>query len=412
MRVVYLHQYFLTPDMAGGTRSYEMARRLVRDGHEVHMVTTDREPAGNGPRWRETHEAGIHVHWARVPYRNDMGFLARMRAFLTFAFASIGRAAALRGDVILATSTPLTIAIPALVVSAWKRVPFVFEVRDMWPDVPIAIGALRNPLLVWLARRLELITYHRARRVIALAPGFKDDIVAKGIPAEKVSVISNGCDLELLATASGESAPRRDYPWLGHRKLVLFAGTVGQVNGVDYLVRLAARVRAIDPEIRFVVIGEGRDVPKVRQRAAEAGLLDTSFFLFDAMPKRQIVPWLHAANLFVSLFTGPRVLWKDTVQNKFFDALAAGKPIASNFDGWQARLAERVGIGLTLDPTDDEGTAHRLVAALQNDDWLAGVPVRAAALARGEFDREHLYQKLRVLLESVVSRAGSDIAMA
>ena len=116
MRVIYLHQYFLTPDMAGGTRSYEMARRLVQAGHEVHMITTDQRADAAGAAWRESDVAGTHVHWARVPYRNEMGFAARVRAFLHFAIASTRRALALRGDVILATSTPLTIALPALIV--------------------------------------------------------------------------------------------------------------------------------------------------------------------------------------------------------------------------------------------------------------------------------------------------------
>ena len=228
------------------------------------MLTADQRLDATGPSWRESVEAGIRVHWARVPYRNEMGFVARLQAFLHFAVASTRRASKLGGDVILATSTPLTIALPALVVSAWKGIPFVFEVRDSWPDVPIAIGALRNPLLVWIARRLELVTFRRASHVIALAPGLKDDIVAKGIPAEKVSVIPNGCDLDLFAGTSRGASPRDELAWLGDRTLVLFAGTIGLVNGVDYLVRLAAATRPLDSEIRFVVIGGGREADRVR----------------------------------------------------------------------------------------------------------------------------------------------------
>src|SRR5438105_2807505 len=184
MRIVYLHQYFVTPDMAGGSRSYEMARRLVAAGHEVHMVTSDQRPQPAKARWREALHAGIHVHWTPIPYDNVMGYGRRIRAFLAFAWRAAHKAAALRGDVVFATSTPLTIAIPA-VYAAWRsRAPMVFEVRDLWPAVPIAIGAIRNPLIKWAALRLERFAYRHAARVVALAPGMRGEIAATGYPVE------------------------------------------------------------------------------------------------------------------------------------------------------------------------------------------------------------------------------------
>src|SRR5205823_13311940 len=142
MRIVYLHQYFVTPQMAGGSRSYEMARRLVAAGHDVHMVTSDRDAADAHAPWRHSVEAGIHVHWTPIAYDNRMSYGERMRAFLRFAWRAARKAVALRGDVVFATSTPLTIAIPAVYAARRLRVPMVFEVRDLWPEVPIAIGAI------------------------------------------------------------------------------------------------------------------------------------------------------------------------------------------------------------------------------------------------------------------------------
>jgi len=202
-----------------------------------------------------------------------------------------------------ATSTPLTIAIPALLVSFWKRIPFVFEVRDMWPDVPIAIGAIRNPILVWLARWLERMTYRRAAHVVALAPGMREDIIAKGVPAEKITVIPNGCDLDVFASSDRGYSPRTEYAWLGDRKMLIFAGTLGLVNGVDYLVRLAHQVARLDPEIRFVVIGGGREKDAIRSLAGREGVLDRNFFMIEPMPKRELARWLSAADMAVALFT-------------------------------------------------------------------------------------------------------------
>lgn len=400
MRVIYLHQYFVTPDMAGGTRSYEMARRLVERGHEVHMVTTDQNQSGSGVGWRKTTEAGIQVHWAGVPYRNEMGFGRRIWAFLAFAAKATRKSVSLPGDVILATSTPLTIAIPALVASTWKRIPFVFEVRDNWPDVPIAVGALRSPVLIWLARGLEWLTYRRAAHVIALAPGLRDDIVAKSVPPERVSVIPNGCDLDLFAGKAEGTSPREEFPWLGTRRLVLFAGAMGKLNGVSYLVRVAAELANLDPEIRVVLIGSGRDYDAVRTLASQVGVLQHTLFIFPSMPKREVARWVRVADIVVALFTGPRIVWKDGVQNKFFDALAAGKPVACNFDGWQTRIAQQASIGVSLHPSDYAIAAHQLKAALSDQVWLDAVAPRAQVLAAGQFNRDQLAAQLeQVLLE-------------
>jgi glycosyltransferase involved in cell wall biosynthesis len=271
----------------------------------------------------------------------------------------------------------------------------------MWPDVPIAIGAIRNPILVWLARWLERMTYRRAAYVVALAPGMREDIIAKGVPAEKITVIPNGCDLDVFASSDRGGSPRTDFAWLGDRKMLIFAGTLGLVNGVDYLVRLAHQVARLDPEIRFVVIGGGREKDAIRSLAGREGVLDRNFFMIEPMPKRELARWLSAADMAVALFTGPRAVWKDAVQNKFFDALAAGKPISNNFDGWQSRIATEADVGLILNPEDTVIAAQALVGALHDETWLAGVPGRARILAEGRFNRDQLAVQLEHVLEEI-----------
>jgi glycosyltransferase involved in cell wall biosynthesis len=380
-----------------------MARRLVAAGHQVDLVTTWREPTEQTD-WFVTDEAGIRVHWLPVAYSNSMGFADRVHAFLRFAVASARKAAALDGDVVFATSTPLTIALPGIY-SAWRRRrPMVFEVRDMWPEVPIAIGALRNPILVRAARMLEKLAYSYAAHIVALAPGMGSDIVATGVDPKKITIIPNGCDMDVFGVSSPSRSPRDEYPWLGARKLVLYAGALGRANGVGYLVRLAAEVRALDADVRFVVIGEGAEKEAVREAARSAGMLDHSFFMLNQMPKREVAKWLHAADFVVALFTGPRVIWKDAVQNKFFDALAAGKPIANNFDGWQSRVAQEESVGLILDPDDVASAASKLVAALRDEQWLEAVPKRALNLARTRFERGLLAAELERVLSSVVGQ--------
>ena len=220
MRVVYLHQYFSTPEMPGGSRSYQMARRLVAMGHEVVIITSDQHTTKDSPAWRESEEAGIQVFWTPISYDNRMSFRRRIVAFFAFAWRAAKKAAECDADIIFATSTPLTIALPAVYAARRSNCPMVFEVRDLWPAVPIAIGAIRNPLTKSAARWLERFAYRNSSKVVALAPGMKDAIVATGYPEERVAVIPNGCDMDVFSTGVSSQAVRTDNDWIRDRPLV------------------------------------------------------------------------------------------------------------------------------------------------------------------------------------------------
>lgn len=401
MRIVYLHQYFVTPQMAGAGRSYEMARRLVAAGHDVHMVTSDQGGAPADAIWRESLEAGIHVHWTSVRYDNVMGYQARIRAFSIFAWRAARKAAALRADVVFATSTPLTIAIPAVYASWRSRAPMVFEVRDLWPAVPIAIGVIKSPVAKWAAIQLERFAYRHATRIVALAPGMRNEIVATGYPIERVAIIPNGCDLDAFSDTDPAQRLRQSHSWLGSRPLLVFTGTFGLVNGMAYLVRLADAVYRIDPEIRIAAVGTGREYNLTRQLAVDLNVLDKNFFLLGKQPKQVAAAWTVAADMTIALFTGPDIVWRDAVQNKFFDSLAAGKPIASNFSGWQSKLAVEAGAGLILNASSAESAARDVVRALRDRRWLEQAGRTARELAVSCFDRNVLAADLaRVLGEA------------
>ncbi|HEY0941099.1 MAG TPA: glycosyltransferase family 4 protein [Steroidobacter sp.] len=406
MRIVYLHQYFLTPQMSGTVRSYQMARRLVEKGHEVHMVTTDQEAAEGAPPWRESIEDGIKVHWAAVPYDNTMSYPARLRSFFTFAWRAARKAAQLQGDVIFATSTPLTIALPAVYASWRCRRPMVFEVRDLWPAVPIAIGAISNPVLKAAARWLERFAYRNSEHVVALAPGMRDEIVATGYPQGQVSVIPNGCDFDLFCDESTGRELRERHAWLGERPLLVYTGTFTLLTGTTYLAKLAAAIAKIDPELRIVGVGAGRDFEASQALATQLGVLDKNLFLLGKRPKREAAAWVQAADATLALFTGPRIVWRDAVQNKFFDSLAAGKPIINNFPGWQAQVASEAGAGMIISDTDIDAAARDVVRALRDRVWLESAGRAASELARSRFDRDQLGADLARILERVHATAS------
>lgn len=404
MRILYLHQYFKTRDDAGGTRSYEMARRFVEAGHTVDLLAGETTARRRGyGTWNTRNVDGIRVHSIAAPYANEMSYSARLRAFAHFAAAATFKAAAVKADVVFASSTPLTIALPGIIASRRHRVPMVFEVRDLWPTMPIAMGAIRNPVAIRSAKRLERMAYRSATHVVALSSGMRDAIVRSGVDQEKVSIVPNCCDRDLfdVPPAAGE-AFRQEHPMLGSRKLVLYAGTLGRVNGVQYLVEIAASTLTKAPDVAFVVIGGGHDTGLVREHAATRGVLDRNFFMLPPQPKRNIARALSACSLATSLFVDVPEMWVNSA-NKFFDALAAARPVMVNYGGWQAELLARSGAGIRVPSANPEVAAGQLIGLLSDAGSQERAREAARRLAREDFDRDVNARRLLHVLESVVS---------
>lgn len=400
MRILYLHQYFNTPAMSGSTRSYEMARRWVAAGHQVEMITAWREATDNRD-WFVTDEEGIRVHWFPVRYSNYSGYAQRIRAFLSYALASASRAASLPADVVLASSTPLTIALPAVYAKRRCHVPLVFEVRDLWPEVPIAMGALKSPVIRWLARRLEKFAYANSDAIVALSPGMKAGMVATGVSADKISVIPNGSDLDLAAGA-GDGAAERIRAQLGVRAddvLVVYPGTLGQVNDVCYLVELAAALHAV-AGVKFLTVGDGREVDKVRTLARAKGVLGRNFFMLDRVPKNEMSGFLAAGDIVVSTVL-PIAELEANCANKVFDGFAAGRCVAINHGGWLDDLLRESRAGFRLS-RNVEQAARELGELANKPDWIREAGERGRALAESSFSRQVLAGQMERVLSGAV----------
>lgn len=397
MRITYIHQYFNTPSMAGATRSYEMARRLVAMGHEVNMITSCRSQ-NSTQRFFESEEAGIQVHWAVVPYANRMTYRQRIHAFVRFALAASGKAARLPADVVFATSTPLTVAMPGAY-SAWRQcVPMVFEVRDLWPELPIAMGALRTPISRYSAKWLERFAYSRAARVVALSPGMRDGVLRRGVPEDRVAVIPNSADLDLFDVRRGDPQRFRDaHPELGDEPLIVYTGAMGTINGVGYLPRIAAAARARSLKAQFAVIGHGREEQTVRAEAQRLGVLGRNFHMYPSVPKSEMPDVLAAATVATSLFIDLEAMWANSA-NKFFDALASGTAVAINYGGWHAELLRTTGAGIVMPPDDPGRAAEELDAFLADPSRVREAGHRARRLAEERFDRDQLARELESVL--------------
>jgi len=404
MRIVYLHQYFNTPEMSGSTRSFEMAKRFSAAGHDVEIVTSDRSP-GLQKGWRTEELCGFRVHWAANTYDNRFGFARRLLSFTRFSWLAAWKARALNGDVVFATSTPLTIALPAIFAKAGKGIPMVFEVRDLWPDVPIAMGYLRNPLLRVGARVMERCAYRNATRVIALSEGMKEGVVRCGIDPTRIVVAPNACDLGMFFPGCGNRMRFRHRFGLRDTALVLgYAGTFGAVNRVRYLAEVASNLPK-DSNVQIICIGAGRDWDQLSLESKSAPDLQGKFFVAPPIPKAEMPDFFAGVDASISVCLPLKALEANSA-NKVFDSLAAGVPTFVNYGGWQAKMLDDECAGKRLS-ADPKAAAIELHETISDPIWMGHARRMARVLAEREFDRDVVSARvLQAIEDAFRERSG------
>lgn len=373
------------------------------------MITSMQQQQCVSSKWTLSSEAGIKVHSYPVPYSNQMSFMRRMIAFAQFAMVAGRKAIEIGGDVVFASSTPLTIALPAMQAIRSLKVPMVFEVRDLWPELPIAVGAIRSPISKVAARWLERKAYSASAAVITLSPGMAAGVARVGYPRERIHVVPNSCDIELFQNPGKPLLwDEEALAWLAAGPVVLYAGTLGAINGVRYLVDVAAAATRMGSPIRFLVVGNGVEEDLVRERARRAGILGKNFRLMPPIAKACMPTLLAQATLAASVVVNLPELWNNSA-NKFFDALAAGKPIAINHPGWQKDLLEESGAGFSLAHDDPAAAARRLTEFIATPGAVAAASKAALQLARQRFDRDILAEELLAVLRSVVNDSVGSV---
>lgn len=411
MRIIYLHQYFNTPEMSSGTRSYEMARRMVAAGHEVHMITSFREKKSENKNWFITNEAGIKVHWYPLPYSSKMSYPTRIKTFFSFALAARKRASSLQGDVVFATSTPLTIALPAVSSAKKLGVPMVFEVRDLWPEMPIAMKVLNNTIVKFFAKKLERWAYKNSAAVIALSPGMKEGVMKQGYPSNKIAVIPNSSDnADFYRTSDAAELFCKERAWIKNRPLLIYTGAFGKVNEVSYMVKIAEELKKINSNICILLVGgRGTEKNKVIDEAKKTGVFENNVYFEDSIPKKDI-PDLFSASTFSSNLVIDLPEARANSANKFFDSLAAGKPILLNHGGWMHDLVEKYNCGLAMWQKPLEFVAKELDEKMNDAEWLEQAGKAAKMLAVEEFDRDKLASQLIEVLSIVVEKRNCDVS--
>jgi glycosyltransferase involved in cell wall biosynthesis len=406
MRILYFHQHFSSPQGSTGTRSYEFAKRLVARGHSVTIVcgsygggvTGLSGPYRNGMR-RGAVE-GFEVVEFELPYSNADRFLKRSWIFLKFVLRSMRTAMSTDADLVFATSTPLTVAIPGIVAKRLRRRKFVFEVRDLWPELPRAMGVIRNPLVLWLMDLLESLAYRSADACIGLAPGIVEGIQHKA-PAKRTAMIPNGSDLDDdgqtralpadLATLLSEQR--------GKLKCV-FSGAHGIANGLGAVLDAARELkRRRRNDVVLLFIGAGMTKPALVRRAREEAL-DNCVFL-DPIPKKVLVELKKQVDVGLMILADVPAFYNGTSPNKFFDYLAAGLPVLINYPGWLAGLVDAEKCGIAVPPGQPTAFADALERLADHPEDRGLMGRRARALAEARFSRNMLAEQFAEFIEAV-----------
>jgi len=359
MRILMLTQWF---DPEPTFKGLTFARELVRLGHEVEVLTGfPNYPGGklyDGYKVRLLQRENIDgISVLRVPLypSHDGSALKRIGNYVSFALSAafMGTLLVKPADVMYVYHPPATVGFAASVISLARRIPFVYDIQDLWPDTLAATGMLNNPSLLGLVDSGCRFIYRQAAKVVVLSPGFKEMLVTRGVPADKIEVIYNWCD-EGNIRREREDNGLSEKLGLAGRYNIVFAGTMGNAQALDAVLDAAKIINYSQPKVQFVFVGGGIDVERLKKKTAKMGLPNVVFL--PRMPMQEIGSILTLADvLLVHLRDDP--LFKITLPSKTQAYMAAGRPILMAVRGDAASLVAKAKAGLACIPEDSQSIA-------------------------------------------------------
>lgn len=405
MKILYLHQYFLFPEDSGGTRSYDLATSFVKKGHDVEIVTSSSfiKNYKFTKRWNKIERNGLIIHVLNLNYNNELSYIKRSIVFFQFLWFATFKILAIKTDVVLATSTPLTIGIPAIIKKWTQKIPFIFEVRDVWPEAVIAIGAVKNKTFQKLLYWLENLIYKNAAAIVPLSVDMKASIVTRHpqlkdkpvVVIENISEINrfqNGFDLNT-------SIIKKKIGFIP-RFSILYAGTFGRVNGIEYVVKLAEKLQSIDKSIVFILVGSGATKNVIINEAQQRKVLNKNVFILDSIPKNELPQLFSEISMGSSFVANIKELWANSA-NKFFDTLAASKPILINYGGWQKSVIENENIGYVLPEKLSKKAINEFVKYTQNISLHSQQKINALIKAKKSYSLDIAIKKYLEIIEKI-----------
>jgi glycosyltransferase involved in cell wall biosynthesis len=397
--IVYLHQYFQFPDEGGATRSYWFVKGLIKAGYKVLVISSIHDRCSRSPGRYEFD--GIEVEYLDIKYSNRMNKREKVNAFISFFIGCMKvMRKELNIDLVYATSTPLTVGIPALYFRIFHRTKYIFEVRDLWPDFPIAIGAIRNKIIIFFLKLLERCIYLKSEHIVALSPGMKDGVIKTGIRTEKVSVIPNMSKPDLFYPRQKNNALFSKYQELKAPYTIVHFGTMGPANGLDYFIDAAHVMSSSQNQtIKFILIGGGSEEERLKALVETKKLKNVVFRGY--MNTFDISDYINCCDVSFVSFADLPILQTNS-PNKLFDSFAAGKPVIVNSAGWTKTLVEEFNCGFYVDPKNPMDLATK-IQELEHDSHLSSrMAQNSRMLAISKFNREKLVNEFLEIVAKVV----------
>ncbi|MDB5866695.1 MAG: glycosyltransferase WbuB [Betaproteobacteria bacterium] len=404
MHVLFISDNFPPETNAGASRTFEHARRWVEAGHRVTVVAAAPNfPEGrifkgykNRLMQREVLD-GIEVVRVWTYITANTGFFRRTVDQASFMIsATVVSLFLARPHVVIATSPQFLQTLAGYAVSRLKRRPFIFELRDLWPDSIVAVGAMRESALIKLLRRLEYFIYRHAAKIVSVTDSFKAILEGNGIPAERIGVVPNGADLETYRP--GEAPQALIERWgLQGKFVAAYVGTVGMAHGLSTLLDAAQRLRGRD-DIRIVVVGTGAEKDELIAEAARRGLHNVIFV--GGVPKADVAAYWRLCDVALVLLRD-LPLFRHVIPSKMFEAMATGRAIILGVQGESATILERAQAGMVIPPENVDALVAAIQAMADDRERCRATGVSGRQFVEGHYDRDVLATKMLGIIEEV-----------
>jgi colanic acid biosynthesis glycosyl transferase WcaI len=414
VKILYVSQYF-PPEMgAPAARAAELAHHWAEAGHDISVLTGfPNHPTGVVPEeWRSRlrrltyHEkiggANLYRTWL-WPLPNRKAH-ERMRNYASFFISAAWRGLFLpQPDVIIGTSPQLLVALAGWWLGFSRRVPFVFEVRDLWPESLIAVGVGdENSLLHYSLAAIARFLYDRSDHIVVVTPAFKEHLIRRWrVPAEKISIVENGVETDLFSPQSEQAnAALRQKLGVKGRFLVCYVGTLGMAHGLETLLDAAARLRRDNPDVMFVVIGEGAEKERIKTLACDRGLDNIRFL--DQQPRETIPSYISASDACLVLLKKTDV-FKTVIPTKLLEFMSCARPVILGVDGQARQIVEESGGGIVIEPESSEALARAIQQLTADRSMGVELGKKGRAYVTKNLSRRETATKYLQILESVVS---------
>lgn len=411
MHILLIHQFFLAENQGGGSRFNELTKFWTQKGAKitvvsgmVHYNTGLKEAAYKGKKFvKETNEHGVTVLRCHVSESYNSNFAGRLWGYFSFVFFGTWGAlfkAKEKYDMVLVTSPPLFVGLMALIISKFKKIPFVFEIRDLWPESAIDTGVLTNKTFIKLSFSLENKIYTNAKLINCLTPAFERKLIdEKNVPASKVVMIPNAADFSIAEQLKGNfdaQSFRNEMGWNG-KTVVLYVGAHGVANHLEQMVETAHLMK--DTKAHFVLVGSGMQKKMLIEMAEKLNLNNIQFI--DPVPKQEIFKYILACDLGASVLKKVDT-FKTVYSNKTFDYMSCKKPILMAIDGVSRKLVEDAACGVYVEPEDPTDFANKIMMYIEQPALATQQGENGYHYAKKHFDREVLASKYLEILNTVM----------